>query len=112
MYQRIAAATVIRGKGACVAYVNGVASADIQNKQAQMIAETERAKVVEASRGRLLARQAAELVRRLEYTPGPLGRMWRRFTDAYALTVGTVIAWGEKLGLWFYEIGGENGDPA
>lgn len=108
---RIAAATVIRGNGACMAYVNGVAQAEIiRQREADkraMAAYMEHARTVENSRNRLLAE-------RLEARCQPAGcleRMFDRLIDRYALIVGSVLEWlkmagravlefGERVGFW------------
>lgn len=107
--------TMIRGNGDGVdVIVNGFARqeiarqnaacrAEIEHQRAQMRAETERNRTVEASRNRLLAEQLAA-TRRALYRRPPLGKRIRnRIADAWALAIGTIIAWGEDLGLWVYE---------
>lgn len=103
MFQRIAAATVIRGEGECQAYINGIASAEIRRQSAQMRhameGEAERARMLEASRNRLLTRMSAERKREARKRPGLLRRLQERAVDAYAIVMATVIVWGMKLGL-------------
>lgn len=109
--QRIAAATVIRGNGECMAYVNGVAQAEIfRQREADkraMSARMERARMVENSRNRLLEEKRAALYR----PEGCLERMTERMIDRYALAVGTALEWlklagravirfGEEVGFW------------
>ena len=108
---RIAAATVIRGNGECMAYVNGVAQAEIvRQREADkraMAAYMEHARTVESSRNRLLAEKLEA-----RYRPaGCLERMFDRVIDRYALIVGSALEWlklagravikfGEKVGFW------------
>lgn len=112
---RTMTATVIRGNGDGVDVVvnglaqqeiarqNAVCRAEIERQRAQMRAETERSRTVEASRNRLLAEQLAA-TRRALYRRPPLGKRIRnRLADAWALAIGTIIVWGEALGLWEYE---------
>lgn len=108
---RIAAATVIRGSGECMAYVNGVAQAEIlRQREADkraMRARLERARMVETSRNRLLEEKRAAL----HQPEGCLERMAERMIDRYALAVGSVLEWaklagravikfGEDVGFW------------
>lgn len=90
MFQRIAAATIIRGNGECQAYIDGVVSKELVRIQA-------RSSVIEDSRNRLLTEHLAVL--NLTARKSPVRRMLARLADAYALVMGTLIVWGLQLGL-------------
>lgn len=96
---RIAVATVIRGTGECQAYVNGVASAEIQRQQDAMRAETERARTVEASRDRLLASRLAEIGKAMENKPSLMCRFWSRAEGVWAMFFAVVLCWSMALHL-------------
>lgn len=103
----IATGTVIRGKGECQAFVNGVAQMDIRRQQEQWraaaTAEIERLRMAEKGRSRLAA-EALRLKRRAwESTPGLMEQIREGLIDAWAMAFGTVISWGEILGWWVYE---------
>lgn len=98
--KRIATATVIRGNGACEAYINGVVKEEMRRQQAKFQAERERAAAVEASRNRLLARQKTELMRKTYYRPNLFRRLLRPFENAWAMFWATLICWGEELDFW------------
>ena len=76
--------TVIRGEGEGVdVIVNNVVKQELRN--------------------RLLAEQLAA-TRRALYRRPPLGKRIRnRIADIWAVFIGTIIVWGEALGLWEYE---------
>ena len=103
----IATGTVIRGKGQCQAFVDGVAQMDIQHQQErwmqEVTAEMERLRTAEKGRNRMAAELAALKRRALNEVPGMMGRMKEAVVDAWCMAFGTVISWGEMLGLWVYE---------
>lgn len=98
MYQKIATATVIRGTKGCQAFVDGVARAEIRRQQDAMSAEQERARQVEASRDRLLARHLAELkqqeVRQKSALLRHLGNIWAKL---WAMLICSSMALGLLL---------------
>ena len=103
----IATGTVIRGKGQCQAFVDGVARQDIQHQQEQWMqavtAEMERLRMAGKGRNRMAA-ELAEIKRKaLNEVPGMMGRIKEAVVDAWCMAFGTVISWGEMLGLWVYE---------
>ena len=103
----IASATVIRGKGECRVFVDGVAQMDIQRQQEQWravaAAEIEQLRMAEKGRNRMAA-EALRLKRRAwEEVPGMIGRAREWIVGAWALAWGTVVSWGEMLGWWVYE---------
>lgn len=100
--------TVIRGEGEGVdVIVNNVVKQELQRqdeaRRAEMERQQARSETIEASRNRLLAEQLAA-TRRALYRRPPLGKRIRnRIADIWAVCIGTVIVWGEALGLWVYE---------
>lgn len=100
--------TVIRGEGEGVdVIVNNVVKQELQRqdeaRRAEMERQQARSETIEASRNRLLAEQLAA-TRRALYRRPPLGKRIRnRIADIWAVCIGTVIVWGEALGLWEYE---------
>lgn len=97
---RIATATVIRGNGECVAFINGVVSEEMKRQQAQMRAERERARMVEESRDDLRNdRRIAFRLYMAKRHRSPFARLCDRLADLYALVMGTLIVWGLQLGL-------------
>lgn len=100
--------TVIRGNGEGVdVIVNGIVRQEIRRQREAearaMAAEHARGETIEASRNRLLAEQLAA-TRRALYRRPPLGKRIRnRIADIWAVFIGTIIVWGEALGLWVYE---------
>lgn len=100
--------TVIRGEGEGVdVIVNNVVKQELQRqdeaRRAEMERQQARSETIEASRNRLLAEQLAA-TRRTLYRRPPLGKRIRnRIADIWAVCIGTVIVWGEALGLWEYE---------
>lgn len=62
-----------------------VVQEEINRQQARRRAATERARTVEASRDRLLARRLAALNKRLNRKPNLFQRLWRPVTDAWEL---------------------------
>ena len=106
MFQRIAAATVIRGEGECQAFVDGIVNEEIKRQQARMRAERKAdALYIDMLQGKCACHQdcrAAELGAMLNVR-NPFKRMLGRIADAWALVAGTVIVWGEALGLLVYE---------
>lgn len=103
----IATGTVIRGKGECQAFVNGVAQMDIRRQQEQWravaAAEIEQLRMAEKGRNRMAAEVLRMKRRAWEDAPGMLEYVRERITDVWALVFGTVISWGELMGLWEYE---------
>lgn len=114
MTRRIAAATVIRGNGACQAFIDGVVHEEMRRQQECMEAERERAHVIEAHRDRLLAERVKTITtpkRRnlMQRLKDGLELIWAYF---WAVTFGGVwIDMGETLGLWEY-IGDEEEEHA
>lgn len=100
--------TVIRGEGEGVdVIVNNVVKQELQRQSEARCAEMERqqarSETIEASRNRLLAEQLAA-TRRALYCRPPLGKRIRnRIADIWTIFIGTIIVWGEALGLWEYE---------
>lgn len=103
----IATGTVIRGKGQCQAFVDGVAQMDIQHQQErwmqEIMAEMERLRMAGKGRNRMAAELAEIKHKALNEVPGMMGRMKEAVVDAWCMAFGTVISWGEMLGLWVYE---------
>ena len=101
----IATGTVIRGKGECQAFVNGVAQMDIHHQQERWMtkvsAEMERLRMAEKSRNRM-AKENLELKRAAQKT-SMIQRLCEYIEDSWALAFGTFVVWGEELGLWVIE---------
>jgi len=90
--QRIAAMTVIRGRGGCEAYFDGVVREEVRAQRRRM--ETQ-----EARHNRQLAVRL-NLIRREEHVKKSV---LERIATAWELIAATVICWGEDLGLWVWE---------
>ena len=90
--QRIAAMTVVRGRGGCEAFFEGVVREEMRAQRRSMEAAENR-------HNRQLAHRLA-LIRRQERTKKSV---LERIAGAWELVAGTVICWGEALGLWVWE---------
>lgn len=101
----IATGTVIRGKGECQAFVNGVAQMDIRHQQerwkAQVSAELERLRMAEKSRNRMAKENLA--LKQAVHKAGMFQQMKEWISESWALLFATVVVWGEMLGLWIIE---------
>lgn len=101
---RTMAVTVIRGQGnGAEVVVNGLVKQEIERQNAAREAEHARNQTIEESRNRLLAEQLAATRRALYRRPPLAKRIRNRIADIWAVCIGTVIVWGEALGLWVYE---------
>lgn len=108
MMQRIAAATVIRGNGACQAFMDGVVNEELRRQQEKLEAAEDRANRMEEDRNRMKGERLAEIRWVLTGKRGPLRRIRNAIETAWAMvwaiTAGKCwIEMGEKLKLWVDE---------
>lgn len=85
------------------AIYNGQRDKVVEAVKAEMAAQREQARTIEDSRNRLLAEKLDTYRVALARHCGPVRRMLRRIGDAWALVMGTILVWGEALGLWTWE---------
>ena len=102
---RIMVGTVIRGKGECQAYINGVVSAEMQRQQAMMRAKNERAAMVESSRNRMLAARMDEINRRANRRPNLLQQLADVIVETWAVIWGMHLYGDEMLIGWLVKKG-------
>lgn len=96
---RIATATVIRGKGECQVYINGIVSAEMKRQQEMMKAERERTRTIESSRDKLLQRNLDDINRRMHKRKSPLRLVWELIVDTWSFGWALLICWPEMAGL-------------
>lgn len=100
----IASATVFRGKGECVAYMNGIVNEELRRQQEQIQAERKAiAAQISAIMGvnaRRKARNRAEVTRRLSYIPTPAERFREAVATAWAWICAVIILGCESLKMW------------
>ena len=80
-----------------IAIMNAIVREEIRKHQADRRAETERARTVEASRDRLLARNLAEIEKAMNPKPTLLRRLWRPVANAWAMWWAILINAGDFL---------------
>lgn len=105
MMQRIAAATVIRGNGACQAFIDGVVHDEMRRQQEKLEAAEDRANWMEGKRNELRDKRMVEISRMLTGKRSPLRRIRNAIETAWgivwAITAGKCwIEMGETLKLW------------
>lgn len=83
-----------------IATMNEVVREEIRKQQARRRAETERARTVEASRDRLLARRLAALNKRLNRKPNALRRLVGRLAASWAMAYAVLLYWPTMLLNW------------
>lgn len=83
-----------------IATMNEVVREEIRKQQARRRAEAERARTVEASRDRLLARRLYALEKRLNRKPTLLQRLWRPVEETWCMFWAIVLLWPEMLVNW------------
>ena len=83
-----------------IAVMNEIVREEIRKQQAKRRAETERARTVEASRDRLLARRLTCLSRRLNRKPNALQRLVEPFAEVWAQTWAVIFYWPDMLLTW------------
>lgn len=105
MVRRFAAVTLLRGDGECNAFYNSERDKVVEAVKAEMERQKAQARTVEDSRNRLLAEKLDAYRLALAKRSGVLHRLANRIGDAWALFAGTVIVWGEALGLLVYVMG-------
>ena len=105
MMQRIAAVTVIRGNGACQAFVDGMVNEELRRQQEKLEAAEDRANRMEEDRNRLKGVRLTEIRWALTGKHGLLRRIRNAIETAWAIvwaiTAGKCwIEMGETAGLW------------
>lgn len=83
-----------------VAIMNSIVKEEIRKHQAKRRAETERARTVEASRDRLLARRLSEIEKVINPSPNLLRRLWRPVANAWAMFWAVALNGGEIFLAW------------
>lgn len=111
---RVIAMTAIHDGGECDAFYNGQRDRVVEAVKTEikrmneanareMGALREEVKAAHARRDKLLAEESKRVRLALSRHCGLMHRALRWICDAWALAIGTVIVWGEALGLWVYE---------
>ena len=83
-----------------IATMNEVVREEIRKQQAKRRAETERARTVEASRDRLLARRLAALNNVINRKPNALHRLTGAVAASWAMVYAFLLYWPTMLLNW------------
>ena len=102
--KRIATATVIRGNGACEAYINDIVNKEIMKMNEQHEMElSRRESEMEAIRNHRDKLLADKMVSLTKHKKSKFKRFWKRVKDSLELAWCRIWIMGCILGLWTYD---------
>lgn len=111
MTRRVAAATVIRGNGACGLFVNGIANAEVMRNNELHTKELEivmselkniKKRMTDVPAGICRAERLARNLASLRLNAARPCSLFRRIREGVVFIWGCIWYYGLKLGLWEY----------